>query len=251
MGDQTRPPHSEPQPDPPLGSWGSGLGGIVLYGSRGGANPNEFGQDPTEFGQLIYDPPPEYPSSARTPPLQPLDEIGNGEDASACALPHESALLHGMLHASRQWLGEGSQPSETLPEAFPQIPFSAMYVGETIPDGMRDYESGEDNPMDEDTPMRGQIHSFTIPRKSGFVIITSWKMLRLHYPKWLWKLAHTFRHSFTRLGAEWMCWMPPCSNLFLCVMKRVSGLNKFSRSVRLFEQISKILPPGLHFHLVR
>ena len=56
VGNQTRPPHSEPRPDPPLGSWGSGLGGLVPYGSRGGANPNEFGQDPTEFGQLIYDP---------------------------------------------------------------------------------------------------------------------------------------------------------------------------------------------------
>ena len=68
VGNQTRPPHSEPQPDPPLGSWGSGLGGNVQYGSRGGANPNDFGRDPTEFGQLIYDPPPEYPLSARTPP---------------------------------------------------------------------------------------------------------------------------------------------------------------------------------------
>ena len=33
VGNQTRPPHSEPQPDPPLGSWGSGLGGIVQYTS--------------------------------------------------------------------------------------------------------------------------------------------------------------------------------------------------------------------------
>ena len=68
VGNQTRPPHSEPQLDPPLGSWGSGLGGNVQYGSRGGANPNEFGRDPTKFGQLIYDPPPAYPLSARTPP---------------------------------------------------------------------------------------------------------------------------------------------------------------------------------------
>ena len=30
-----------------------------------------------------------------------------------------------------------------------------MYVGETIPDGMRDYESEGDNPMDEDTPHAG------------------------------------------------------------------------------------------------
>ena len=60
-----------------------------------------------------------------------------------------------MLHASRQWLGEDSQPSETPPKAFLQIPFSAMYVGETIPDGMRDYESEEDNHMDQDTPHTG------------------------------------------------------------------------------------------------
>ena len=57
-----------------------------------------------------------------------------------------------MLHASRQWLGEVSQPSEILPKVLPQTPFSAMYTGDTIPDGMRDYESEEDNPMDEDTP---------------------------------------------------------------------------------------------------
>ena len=43
VGNQTGLPHSEPRPDPPLGSWGSGLGGLVQYGSRGGANPNEFG----------------------------------------------------------------------------------------------------------------------------------------------------------------------------------------------------------------
>ena len=30
-----------------------------------------------------------------------------------------------------------------------------MYVVETIPDGMRDYESEEDNPMDEETPHAG------------------------------------------------------------------------------------------------
>ena len=66
-------------------------------------------------------------------------------------LPQEGASLHGMLHVSRQLLGEVSQPSETPPKAFPQITFSAMYVGETIPNGMRDYESEEDNPIDEDT----------------------------------------------------------------------------------------------------
>ena len=68
VANQTRHPHSESQSDPPMGLWGSGLGGEVIYGSRGGANLNEFGRDPTEFGQLIYDTPPEYPLSARTPP---------------------------------------------------------------------------------------------------------------------------------------------------------------------------------------
>ena len=70
-------------------------------------------------------------------------------------LPQEGAWLHGILHASRQWLGEVSQSSEILPKAFPQIPFSAMYDGETIPDRMRDYESEEDNPMDEEPPHAG------------------------------------------------------------------------------------------------
>ena len=70
VGNQTGPPRSESQSDPTMGSWDSWLGGGVQYGSRGVANPNELGQDPTKFGQLIYDPPPEYPWSARTLPLQ-------------------------------------------------------------------------------------------------------------------------------------------------------------------------------------
>ena len=37
-------------------------------GSRGVANPNEFWRDPTEFGQLIYDPLPDYSSSVGIPP---------------------------------------------------------------------------------------------------------------------------------------------------------------------------------------
>ena len=94
-------------------------------------------------------------------------------------MPCESASLHVVLHASCQWLGEVSQPSETPPKAFPQIPFPAMYVGETIPDGMRDYESEEDNPMEEDTPMQVQIRCFTILRRIGFVISMSWKRLQL------------------------------------------------------------------------
>ena len=43
VGNQTSPPHSEPQPAPPLGSRGSGLGGRVPYGSGGVANRNKFG----------------------------------------------------------------------------------------------------------------------------------------------------------------------------------------------------------------
>ena len=65
-------------------------------------------------------------------------------------LPHESALLHGMLNASHQWLGEVSKPSEIPLRAFRKTPFSAMYVGEII-NGMRDYESKENNHMDEET----------------------------------------------------------------------------------------------------
>ena len=126
VGNQDRPPHSEPQPDSSLGSRGLGLGGRVPYGSRGVANPNEFGQDPTQFGQLVYDPPPDYPSTVGIPPLGSLPGSENREDLSSCMLPQEGASLHGMLHASRQWLGEVSQPSETPPQCFPQIPFSAM-----------------------------------------------------------------------------------------------------------------------------
>ena len=85
------------------------------------------------------------------PSLGSLPGSEHGEDLSTCMLPHEGASLHGMLHASRQWLGEVSQPSEIPPNVFPQIFFSAMYVGETIPDGMRDYESEEDNTMNDDT----------------------------------------------------------------------------------------------------
>ena len=53
-----------------------------------------------------------------------------------------------------------------------------MYIGETIADGMRDYESEEDNPMDEDTPlMQVQIRCFTTLRRNGFVTFMSWKRL--------------------------------------------------------------------------
>ena len=76
----------------------------------------------------------------------------NAEGLSTCMLPDESAGLHGMLRASRQWLSEVSQPSEIPRKVFPGISFLAMYVGETIPDGMRDYESEEDIPMDEAIP---------------------------------------------------------------------------------------------------
>ena len=155
-----------------------------------------------------------------------------------------------MLHASRQWLGEVSQSSEAPPNAFPQIPYSAMYVGETIPDGMRDYESEEDNPMDEDTPMQVQIRCFTILRRIGFVTFTSWKRLQLHYPKWLWKHAHIWSPRFTPLRVEWRGCMPPCSNPLPRVLKRVSGSSKFIRSAIPSEQISKILLPEFS-HSVR
>ena len=83
-------------------------------------------------------------------PLQSLYESENGEDVSACTLPQESAVLHGMLHASRQWLGEVSQSSAMESRVLPETPFSAMYVGNAT---MRDYESEEvDDQMDEDTP---------------------------------------------------------------------------------------------------
>ena len=90
------------------------------------------------------------------PPLQSLHESENGEDVSACTLPQESALLHGMLHASRQWLGEVSQSSAMESRVLPQTPFSSMYVGNANLDEMRDYESEEvDDQMDEDTPPHG------------------------------------------------------------------------------------------------
>ena len=44
-------------------------------------------------------------------------------------LPQESASLHGMLHASRQWLGEVSQSSAMLAGVLPQTSFSKMYAG--------------------------------------------------------------------------------------------------------------------------
>ena len=94
------------------------------------------------------------------PPLQSLHESENGEDVSTCVLPQESASLHGMLHASRQWLGEISQSSAMPSRAFPQIPFSETYVGNANLDAMRDYESEEvDDQMDEDTPPYGMSGS--------------------------------------------------------------------------------------------
>ena len=62
-------------------------------------------------------------------------------------LSHESVSLHGLLHASHQWLGEVSQPSDIPLRTFPQTPFSAMY-GEVMPDGMCDVEPEEDNDME-------------------------------------------------------------------------------------------------------
>ena len=83
-----------------------------------------------------------------------MHESENEEDVSACTLPQESALLHGMLHASRQWLGEISQSSAMPSRVFPRTPISEMYVGNANPDEMRDYESEEvDDQMDEDTPL--------------------------------------------------------------------------------------------------
>ena len=68
-------------------------------------------------------------------------------------LPQESASLQGMLHASRQWLGEISQSNAMSSRVLPQIPFSETYVGNANPDEMRDYESEEvDDQMDEDIP---------------------------------------------------------------------------------------------------
>ena len=101
----------------------------MTYGIRGVANPNDFERDPTEFGQLIYDPPPDYSSSVGIHPLGSLPRSENGEDISTCMLPQESASLHGMLHASRQWLGEVSQSSAMHSRVLPQTPFSGMYVG--------------------------------------------------------------------------------------------------------------------------
>ena len=86
------------------------------------------------------------------PPLQSLHGSENEGDVSTCMLPQESASLHGMLHASRQWLGEINQSSAMPSRVFPQIPFSETYVGNANLDEMRDYESEDvDDQMDEDT----------------------------------------------------------------------------------------------------
>ena len=169
------------------------MGGNVQDGSRGGANPNEFGRDATECGQLIYDPPPAYPLSARTP-LQSLHGSENGEDVSACTLPQESAALHGMLHASRQWLGEISQSSAMSSRVFPQIPFSETYIENAT---MQDYDSEEvDAQMDEDTPrMRGQGRACIIQRRNGFVTPASWSILCRPYLKCSWKPADKRRYT--------------------------------------------------------
>ena len=93
------------------------------------------------------------------PPFQSLHESENGEDASTCMLPQESASLHGMLHASRQWLGEISQSSAMSSRAFPQTPFSETYIGNANPDEMQDYESEEaDYQMDEDISFGSGMH---------------------------------------------------------------------------------------------
>ena len=90
------------------------------------------------------------------PPLQSLHGSENGEYVSTCILPQESASLHGMLHASRQWLGEVSQSSAMHSRVLPQTPFSEMYVENANLDDMRDYYSEEvDDQMDEDTPQMG------------------------------------------------------------------------------------------------
>ena len=75
-------------------------------------------------------------------------------------LPQESASLHGMLHASRQWLGEISQSSAMPSRVFPQIPFSETYVGNANSGAMRDFESEEvdDEQMDEDIPFDSGMH---------------------------------------------------------------------------------------------
>ena len=67
--------------------------------------------------------------------------------------------MHGMLHASRQWLSEVSQSSAMPPRVLPRTPFSEMYVGNANPDEMRDYESEEvDDQMDEDIPFGSGMH---------------------------------------------------------------------------------------------
>ena len=100
-------------------------------------------------------------------------------------LPEESVSLHGMLHASRQWLGEVSQSSETLPRVSPQTPFSEIYVGNANLDEMRDYESEEvDDQMDEDTPQMGcQVRACIIQRRIGFFLPASWESLCWPYLK--------------------------------------------------------------------
>ena len=94
--------------------------------------------------------------------------------------------------------------------------------------------------MDEETPMHVQIRCFIILRRIEFVIFMSWKRLQLPDPRWLWKNVHIWSLSFTPLKVEWRCCMSPCSNPFPCVLKRVSGSNKFIRSARPYEHISNL-----------
>ena len=121
-------------------------------------------------------------------------------------------------------------------QSFPTNTFSETYVGNANPDEITSQKRWMINWMR--TFLSGQ--ACIIQRRNGLIIPASCKSRCRPYHKWSWKLACKQRHMYVRSRAEWMRCMPPCSNPFLCVLKRISVSNKSTRSARLYEQISKV-----------